>query len=43
MRQSFLALKPLFAGTHSVYDVRFIEPIWRVTKGLDAGEIGVES
>ena len=40
VRQSLLDLKALFAGTQTIDDVR-IEPIWRVTKGLDA-EIGVD-
>lgn len=41
VRQSLLDLKNFFAGTRTIDDVQ-IEPIWRVTKGLDA-EIGVDS
>ncbi len=40
VRQSLLDLKSFFAGTRTIDDVR-IEPIWRVTKGLDA-EISVD-
>ena len=40
VRQSLLDLKNFFAGTRTIDDVK-IEPIWRVTKGLDV-EIGVD-
>lgn len=41
VRQSLLDLKNFFAGTRTIDNVQ-IEPIWRVTKGLDV-EIGVDS
>ncbi len=41
VRQSLLDLKSFFTGTPTIDDVR-IEPVWRVTKGLDM-EIGVDS
>ena len=40
VRQSLLDMKRFFDGTEVIDSVR-IEPIWRITKGLDA-EIGVE-